>query len=123
MEGLPRLAEQLEWLIDHIPGPDGRRYTSARLADEVRRHGASVSASYIGHMRQGRTKDIGAARLAAVARAFDVPLDFFVNPDLERRLRADIENLTEVRDRSLAEFRDTAVDGALRTIAERRRST
>lgn len=105
--GLPRLAEQVEWLIATIPGPDGRRFTSESLRGELHSQGVMVSKSYVGHIRQGRATNISAVLLGALARAFGVPADFFLDDAVEARVRSAVDLLTRARSEAL---RSTGAD-------------
>lgn len=96
-DGLPRLAEQLTWLIDSIPSVDGKRYTTESLRSEIARQGHSVSTTYLGYMRQGRATNISAALLGALSRSFGVPSDFFLDDDVERQVRTAVGTLVEAR--------------------------
>lgn len=101
-DGLPRLAEQVEWLIASIPGPDGRRYTTETLRAEIAKHGVSVSRSYVGHIRQGRAANISAVLLGALAKTFGVPADFFLDETVESRVRSAVDVLTRARHEAVA---------------------
>lgn len=96
-DGLPRLAEQMAWLIDNVPAADGKRYTTESLRAEIARQGHSVSATYLGYMRQGRSTNISAALLGALSRSFGVPSDFFLDEVVERQVRDAVEALVEAR--------------------------
>lgn len=96
-DGLPRLAEQVEWLIANIPTREGRRFTSESLRDEFASQGVSVSRSYIGHIRQGRATNISAVLLGALSRTFGVPADFFLDEAVEAQVRTAVDMLTKAR--------------------------
>lgn len=124
-DGLPRLAEQITWLIDNIPDRDGRRYTTETLRAEIGRHGQSVSAVYLGYLRQGRSNNISAALLGALAKSFGVPADFFLDEEVETQLREAVATLLEARREALnasGADRITLEEGivALRRIVDRR---
>lgn len=96
-DGLPRLAEQLTWLIDNIPDRHGKRFTTESLRAEIGRHGQSISAVYLGYLRQGRSSNISAVLLGALAKSFGVPADFFLDEEVERRVREAVDTLVEAR--------------------------
>lgn len=124
-DGLPRLAEQITWLIENIPAPDGKRWTTESLRAEISRHGQSVSAVYLGYMRQGRSTNISAALLGALAKSFGVPSDFFLDREVEQELRRAVETLIEARREAIQETgagRITLKEGvtALQRVVDRR---
>lgn len=124
-DGLPRLAEQLTWLIENIPDRNGKRFTTESLRAEIGRHGQSVSSVYLGYMRQGRAANISAALLGALAKSFGVPADFFLDDEVEQQLRDAVETLAEARREAVkvsGDDRITLQEGihALQRIVDRR---
>lgn len=112
--GLPRLRDQLNWLMANVSDPRGRPYTTASLTEEIKRQGAPISESYVGHLRQGVRDNISALRLGAIARSFAVPVDFFFDPEVEAAVHRAVDALNEVRVGSRASIGDEAVQTALR---------
>ena len=124
-DGLPRLAEQLTWLIENIPDREGKRFTTESLRAEVGRQGQSVSSVYLGYLRQGRASNISATLLGALARSFGVPADFFLDEEVEQQIREAVATLAEARREAIKASgaeRVTLEDGirALERIVDRR---
>lgn len=94
-EELPRLAEQLVWLFNNIPGPRGELMRTEDLArwctDEA---GVAIRTGYLASLRQGQQSNPSAVKLGAIARAFSVPTDFFLRPEIEEEVRSVVEQIT-----------------------------
>jgi transcriptional regulator with XRE-family HTH domain len=104
-EGIPGLAEKLNHLFATVPRPDGEAlWTNERAAAALTEAGTVVSGAYLSLLRLGNRTNPSAKNLAAIARLFGVPLEYFFNDDkradtnLELRLlgiirRAGLEGL------------------------------
>jgi transcriptional regulator with XRE-family HTH domain len=104
-EGIPGLAEKLNHLFATIPRPDGEAlWTNERAAAALTEAGTDISGAYLSLLRLGHRTNPSAKHLAAIARLFGVPIEYFFNPelhahtDLELRLlgviqRAGLEGL------------------------------
>lgn len=108
--GLPRLGEQIVWLMTNLPGPDGRKYTAASLAEEVTRLGVPTSASHVSQMRQGRRSNPTATLLKAVADAHGVNIAFFLDEAYERGLRDEVEQVQAARESALQRLTEREQD-------------
>lgn len=123
-EELPRLAEQLLWLFNNVPGPDGtlmRTEDLARWCSEEA--GVAMRTGYLASLRQGQQSNPSAVKLGAIARGFSVPTDFFLRPEVEEHVRTVIEEITrEKRAEAERRIRGTAYRTDVENLQERRRS-
>jgi len=96
--GLPRLAAQLNHLFNTVPRPGGGLWTNQDAAAAMSADGVATSAAYLSQLRTGKRDNLSARHLAAIARLFAVPMDYFFDLELARRIDADLELLAAVRD-------------------------
>lgn len=88
-ESLDRLGEQLRWLSEHVPGPDGSLLTVPEMCAWAERlAGVSISVPYASAMRQGRQRNPSAVKLGAIALVYSVPTDFFLRVDVEEEVKS-----------------------------------
>lgn len=95
--------ENLRWLFEHVPGPDGQRITTERLVELVRQQDPDVrmSISYAAALRRGAKANPSASVVDAVARAFAVPTAFFFDADLRGAIQRGVLGLTDARDQAV----------------------
>lgn len=98
-DGIPGLADKLDHLFATVPGP-GRngRYSNDTAAKALGDRGITVSGVHISHLRSGRRNNPSARLLAAIAELFEVPIGYFFDPELEKRVIAELGALTAMRD-------------------------
>lgn len=96
--GLPRLASQLNHLFNTVPRPGGGLWTNQDAAAAMSAAGVATSPAYLSQLRTGKRDNLSARHLAAIARLFSVPMDYFFDLELARRIDADLELLAAVRD-------------------------
>ena len=98
-ETMDDFTEQLKWLFENVPAPDGRRITTERLVTLIAEHEPSVrmSVSYAGALRQGAKTNPSASVIDAIARAFGIPAAYFFDPALRGAIQDGVRGLTSIR--------------------------
>lgn len=96
---MPHLAEQLRHLFATIPRPGGGGiWTNEEAAGAIAATGVPISAAYLSQLRTGKRVNPSALHLSAIARLFEVPMDYFFDPVVAAKIDADLRLLTAVRD-------------------------
>ena len=97
-EGLPHLADRLNFLFANVPTPDTRQlYGNDRAAEDLTRGGTPVTAGYIRQLRSARKRNPTAKLLVGIANLFDVPLTYFVDDALAERIQTQLTALSRLR--------------------------
>lgn len=97
--GMPRLATQLNRLFATVPRPGGRDlWTNEDAAAAMTETGVAMSAAYLSQLRTGKRDNPSARHLAAIARLFEVPMEYFFDPEVAAKIDADLRLLVAVRD-------------------------
>jgi hypothetical protein len=97
--GMPRLATQLNHLFATVPRPGGRDlWTNEDAASAMTETGVAMSAAYLSQLRTGKRDNPSARHLAAIARLFEVPMEYFFDPEVAAKIDADLRLLVAVRD-------------------------
>lgn len=97
--GMPRLADRLNHLFGTVPQRGGRvMWSNDSAAAAMAAAGAPISGAYLSQMRNGHRENPSARHLAALARLFDVPMEYFFDDDLAARIDRDLTLLAAVRD-------------------------
>jgi hypothetical protein len=97
--GMPRLAAQLDHLFATVPRPGGTTlWTNDSAAAALTEAGVATSAAYLSQLRAGKRDNPSARHLAAIARLFAVPMEYFFDEELASRIDADMRLLTAVRE-------------------------
>ena len=98
-EGLPHLAERLNFLFDYIPAPDdpSARYSNKKVADELTQTGMSVTAGYLAQLRSGKRRNPTARLLAAVGTHFGVPINYFLDDEVAEKIQTQLKALGLLR--------------------------
>lgn len=96
---MPRLATQLNHLFATVPRPGGRDlWTNEDAAAAMTDTGVAMSAAYLSQLRTGKRDNPSARHLAAIARLFEVPMEYFFDPEVAAKIDADLRLLVAVRD-------------------------
>lgn len=96
--GMPRLAAQLNKLFATVPRPDGATlWTNESAATALTAAGVTTSAAYLSQLRTGKRDNPSARHLAAIARLFQMPMEYFFDEDLAARIDADMQTLVALR--------------------------
>jgi transcriptional regulator with XRE-family HTH domain len=96
--GMPRLAAQLNKLFATVPRPDGTTlWTNESAASALTAAGVATSAAYLSQLRTGKRDNPSARHLAAIARLFQMPMEYFFDEDLAARIDADMQTLVALR--------------------------
>lgn len=97
--GMSRLAAQLNHLFATVPRPGARDlWTNEDAAASMTEAGVAMSAAYLSQLRTGRRDNPSARHLAAIAKLFEVPMDYFFDVDVAAKIDADLRLLVAVRD-------------------------
>ncbi len=100
--GIPGLAERLNYLFLHTPAPTRSRvYSNDTAADALAERGVTVSGVHLSHLRSGRRDNPSALLLAALADLFGVPIAYFFDSAKEEQINADLNALRAIRDERL----------------------
>lgn len=97
--GMPRLASQLNHLFATVPRPGGRDlWTNEDAAAALTETGVAMSAAYFSQLRTGKRDNPSARHLAAIARLFEVPMEYFFDADVAAKIDTDLRLLVAMRD-------------------------
>ncbi len=97
--GLSGLASQLNHLFSTVPRPGGGAlWTNDDAAAAMSATGVTTSAAYLSQLRTGKRDNPSARHLAALARLFEVPMEYFFDPAVAAKIDTDLELLSAVRD-------------------------
>nr|WP_236057793.1 hypothetical protein [Streptomyces sabulosicollis] len=100
------LGERLGGLIAALYPDERKRPGYARLARMIREQtGGTISATYLWELVTGRKRNVTMEQLGVLAEFFGVPLEYFVNDEVSRRVNAQLALAVALRDakvRSLA---------------------
>lgn len=100
--------ENLRWLFDHVPGPDGRRITTERLVAMVNELDPTVgmSTSYGHQLRRGAKANPSATIAAAIARAFGMPAAYFLDDAVRSTIQTGVANLHVAKSDAIAQIQN-----------------
>ncbi|MFE2185926.1 hypothetical protein [Streptomyces sp. NPDC059455] len=123
------LGERLSSLITALYPDERQRPGYARLARMIRETtGGTISATYLWELVTGRKRNVTMEQVAVLAEFFGVPLDYFINDEVSRRVNAQLALAVALRDakvRSLALRADglspASLDALLTIVNEARR--
>jgi hypothetical protein len=97
--GMPRLAAQLNHLFATVPRPGGTAlWSNESAAVALTGDGVTTSAAYLSQLRTGKRDNPSARHLAAVARLFGVPMEYFFDEGLAAKIDGDMKLLIAVRE-------------------------
>lgn len=94
---LDEFASRLGWLLDHVPGPTGERWTYEGLARECTRRGTPLTSTAIRHYLRGRRSAPPARTVFELADIFDIDPRYFWRAEYAQRIRGEIARLAERR--------------------------
>ena len=94
-QDLPGLAENLQWLMDHLPDPTGARWTYVALAHSCAARGAEISPAALRHYASGRRKAPPAKLLFVLSDVLGVDPRFFWSE--ADRIKREIDQLVKQR--------------------------
>lgn len=87
---IPGLAANVHWLRDNIPDSRGERRTWAQIAEEMTDLGQPISVAAVTMFSNGRTTAPSAMNLYYLSRVFGVPMEFFLDEEVNRRVKKQI---------------------------------
>jgi transcriptional regulator with XRE-family HTH domain len=96
--GLPHLAERLEFLFDHVPTPDGGRYSNAQAAAALREKGFSATGTYLSQLRSGARTNPAASIVDGLATLFGVQIGYFFDAQIAADTQNELAMMTVMRD-------------------------
>ncbi|MCX5418139.1 hypothetical protein [Streptomyces sp. NBC_00078] len=126
---LHNLDERLNGLITALYPAERKRPGYARLARMIRETtGGTISATYLWELATGRKRNVALEQLGVLAEFFGVPLEYFINDEVSRRVDAQLALAVALRDtrvRSLAlraeGLSPASLDALLAIVNEARR--
>ncbi|MEV0368834.1 hypothetical protein AB0I10_03215 [Streptomyces sp. NPDC050636] len=100
--GPPRLhdlGDRLYSLITALYPDERKRPGYARLATTIREStGGTISATYLWELATGRKRNVTLEQLSVLAEFFGVPLEYFINDEVSRRVNAQLALAVALRD-------------------------
>ncbi|WP_406134535.1 hypothetical protein [Streptomyces sp. NBC_01089] len=126
---LENLDERLSHLVSTYYPDERKRPGYARLAQLIHEStGKTISGTYLWELATGRKRNVTLEQLAVLAEFFGVPLEYFVNDEVSRRVDAQLKLAIALRDtkvRSLAlraeGLSSASLDALLTIVNEARR--
>ena len=98
-DGISGLAEKLNHLFATVPAPTrSGLYSNDSAAHALEERGVTVSGVHLSHLRSGRRDNPSARLLAALAELFGVPIGYFFDGTMERRINEELDALSAIRD-------------------------
>ncbi|MFH8337464.1 hypothetical protein [Streptomyces sp. AM6-12] len=93
------LGHRLGELIAALYPDEQKRPGYARLSRMIREStGGTISATYLWELVTGRKRNVTLEQLGVLAEFFGVPLEYFVNDEVTRRVTAQLALATALRD-------------------------
>jgi transcriptional regulator with XRE-family HTH domain len=93
------LSDKVDRLFRTIHPPGRGEYSFEEVADAIRqRGGPTISATYVWQLRRGLRDNPTKKHIEALADFFGVPPSYFFNDDDAKRVDAELELLTALRD-------------------------
>ncbi len=108
-DDLRSLAERVRWLIDTVPGPDGKRMTYSAIEARAKQLGHSITAQNVNYLATGKKTNPTKAVIEALADVFNVSASYFLDDHRSRQIRSQIELLAVMRNTGV---RDLAMRAA-----------
>lgn len=103
--GMPDLAARLNHLFATVPRPEGGGlWTNEDAAAGINELGVYLSGAYLSQLRTGKRNNPSARHLAAIARFFEVPVDYFFDPTVSKRINQQLELLGAIRDAAIGKI-------------------
>jgi transcriptional regulator with XRE-family HTH domain len=103
--GVPRLADRINHLFATVPRPGGRGlWTNDDAAAAISEAGVPMSAAYLSQLRTGKRDNPSARHLAAIARLFEMPMEYFFNREAAEKIDADLTLLAAMREAGVREL-------------------
>ncbi len=117
------LAEKLNHLFETVPGPDGELMTLQDVSNRTRELGPEpIAVTQLWELRKGVQNNPRIRQLEALAKVFAVPVRYFLDEEVARKVDADLEALSFLRHRrrlGRIMFKATELpDGALDSIED-----
>ena len=93
------LADRLDHLFEVIHPADRRCYSNDEVAALLQKQGGpTVSGTYLWQLRTGRRDNPTKRHLEALADFFGVPVAYFFDDDVARRVGSELESLQRLRE-------------------------
>ncbi|WP_460467436.1 hypothetical protein [Calidifontibacter terrae] len=103
---------ELRWCLATIPDANNRRMTTERMVALVNEAAAAagdetrLSVSYANQLRQGLRSNPSGALVAAIARAFAIPVGFFFDDQLNAAIKAGAGRGIDAREAVVSDVQD-----------------
>lgn len=93
-------AQRLDYLFEHIrpPGKPDAQYSNRDVAEGAKAKGYSITAMYVWQLRTGKRDNPGLSYVEALAAFFGVPATYFLDPEVQRLVEAQISLVASLRD-------------------------
>jgi transcriptional regulator with XRE-family HTH domain len=91
-------AERLDHLFKRVHPPDKPEYSYEEVARIAAEAGFEISATYVWQLRNGKRTNPTLRHIEGLAACFGVPAGYFLDPEVERLVRADLDMITSLRD-------------------------
>jgi transcriptional regulator with XRE-family HTH domain len=99
------IAEKLDRLFRQIRPPGQAEFSYMAVAEAVRaQQGISISHTYIWQLRTGRRANPTVQHLTALALFFGVPVAYFLDDDVAKKVDDQLELLRTLRDAQVTEI-------------------
>ena len=108
---LETLAEKIEYLFQTVHPGKEQPYTLEEVVAKARDLGGpTISLGYLWNLRNGKSDNPTIQHLQALAGVFDVPVEFFINDDVTKRLAPQLKLLALLQERGVTSLALRAAD-------------
>jgi transcriptional regulator with XRE-family HTH domain len=110
------VAEKLTRLFEVLHPPAGRQLSTREVARRVKEQGGSISATYVGELKNGKKTNPSLDQIRWLAAAFGVSAGYFTDDEVAERVDAELDRLAaHQQNTQLAELAEQTVSIAERT--------
>lgn len=99
----PTFADRLNHLFATTHQPGRGPYSNGEVAEAIRHQGTPISHSYIWMLRKGQTDNPSKKHMEALAGFFGVPVAYFFDDEVAKRIDAELELISAMRDTDVRE--------------------
>ena len=90
-------AARLDTLFRRVHPPDKAEYTYEEVARGATRSGFDISAAYVWQLRNGKRTNPTLRHIEGLASFFGVPASYFLDPEVQRRVDAELDLMVSLR--------------------------
>jgi len=91
-------AARLDHLFQRVRPPDKAEYTYEEVAHGATLAGFEISPAYVWQLRKGKRANPTLRHIEGLASFFGVPASYFLDPEVQRRVDAELDLITSLRD-------------------------